>query len=86
MQQFRDEASNDAFRQWMRDNPSGFYVNERGSKDSMLHRVGCWHLGSGEGLNCTTNIKICSNVIRELTGWAKGKGLRLARCSSCEPV
>jgi hypothetical protein len=83
MKQFEDKNSRDEFRQWMKNNPQGFYINMRGRKDPMLHSVGCWHLGSGEGMNCTTNPKICSTDKQELINWTRELALELDICGDC---
>ena len=36
---------NQGFRQWQRDNPTGFYINRTGSaKNHTVHEVKCMHL------------------------------------------
>ena len=77
-----DKPEHDAgFRRWMAEHPDGYYVNKTGASQGMLHRVGCPHLGTGEGVICTTNSKLCSDSAEELKREMRGMAWQLSVCS-----
>lgn len=81
-----------AFKDWMAQHPNGYYLNEcavgnirRGSGDMYLHKVGCPHLGTGEGVCSTTFGKAPSDDREALVTWATGRGLNVIGCGTCRP-
>jgi hypothetical protein len=90
--QFTDQNQDQQFKDWLARHPDGFYLNERqrgnmisGQGQMMLHKVGCPHVGTGEGFITTTYAKAVSDDVDELIEWAKAKGLSIVNCSSCSP-
>lgn len=88
--QFTKQAEDQQFKDWLAQHPHGFYLNvrrrgnlERGQGQIMLHKVGCYHVGTGEGFTTTTNAKVVCDSQKELTQWAEAKGLTIVVCSSC---
>jgi hypothetical protein len=73
------------FCQWLNDNPTGFYLNERTKHSVMLHRVGCSHLGDGSEVNTTKNFKVASQEIEPLQQWANLHEFELTNCCTCKP-
>ena len=81
-----------AFKSWLARHPNGFYLNEgavgnikRGSGGTILHKVGCHHLGDGAGINSTTYAKVADDSLDALHTWARDNGLTVQPCSSCKP-
>jgi len=92
VKEFLTQAEDQQFKQWMAQHPDGYYLNEglagnirRGKGGMMLHKVGCHHLGTGEGVITTTYAKAASEDRRELLTWADGAGLTAVACRSCKP-
>lgn len=90
--QFLTQAHDQQFKDWLTQHPHGFYLNEgsmgtilRGEGRMILHRVGCHHLGMGEGVVSTTYAKVATDDREELLEWAKGTGLTVVACRSCKP-
>ena len=91
-EQFLTQAEDQRFKYWLTRHPNGFYLNERsrgiirrGQGEMVLHKVGCHHLGCGEGVISTTYAKAASDDMEELIIWATDHGLTVAGCSSCQP-
>lgn len=84
MDVFKGRDKDADFKAWMQNNPEGFYVNAPSGKAPMLHRVGCSHLGGGEGMNSTKNAKYCSTQVQELISQFSKAGLEM--CSTCDPL
>lgn len=87
---FKDD--DEAFRDWTRQNPTGFYINaERTPSPNylMLHRVGCMHVGDGEDRDVAHTadyIKICAPIKFELEAWARTVvGGDPIPCQTCTP-
>ncbi len=83
VEQFIGQAKDQEFKDWLAQHPHGFYLNERmtgnlmrGQGEMILHKVGCHHLGTGEGVISTTYAKAGSDNREELIEWAKGGGVR----------
>lgn len=74
------------FKEWLKNNQSGFYLNKRPKNEVMLHKVGCSHLGDGEGMNSTTNQKVAANNVRELLDWANENGKEIKPCDNKECI
>jgi prevent-host-death family protein len=83
--EFTTSAENADFKGWLRDHRHGFYLNERSRGAMMLHRVGCHHIGSGEGFSTTSNAKAAADSREALLTWAAEKGLPVVDCSTCRP-
>lgn len=83
--QFIGKEQDQPFKDWLAQPPHGFYLNERGQGEVMLHKVDCWHHGSGEGFNSTTKFKIGSDNREELEEWAKENFFKVAPCRHCKP-
>ncbi len=88
---FKDDDG--GFREWLRDRPSGFYLNAARSPSSdqiLLHRVGCWHVGdapAGETAWTTDYIKVCAMNPLDLNDWARLEAGDDARaCQTCSPI
>jgi hypothetical protein len=92
VEEFAGATQDQQFKDWLQRHPHGFYLNEgsvgniqRGAGGMILHRVGCHHLGGGEGVISTTYGKAASDDLEELMSWAERKGLGVVGCSSCKP-
>ncbi len=92
IEQFLTQAHDQAFKDWMTQHPHGFYLNEgspgtirRGEGTMILHKVGCFHLGTGEGVISTTYAKAAADDPHELIAWATKSGLTVVACRSCKP-
>jgi hypothetical protein len=92
VEQFLTQAEDQQFKNWLVGHSNGFYLNERdqgnirhGRGEMVLHRVGCHHLGNGEGVCSTTYAKAASDSREDLVAWASNNGLTVAPCSSCRP-
>ena len=89
-----DSASNSnaaaGFQSWLDANPRGFYLNVTGPSHSMLHVVGCFHLGNprdwpaGQADLCK-NPKACNADRQALITWAQGEKYKFERCGDCAP-
>jgi hypothetical protein len=82
--------AHDRFQQWRANNPSGLFINCRGSGGWMLHQVDCPHHGTtdwqagGEWGSLTSTRKACASSESELREWARQRGVNtLQRCSDC---
>ena len=87
---FRDD--DEGFRDWMRLNPAGFYINTERTPTVnylMLHRVGCMHVGDAvdRDVSWTADyIKVCSPLKLELEAWARTVvGGEATPCQTCSP-
>lgn len=76
-----DKQDDKEFKKWLKDNRNGYYLNKRQKNEMMLHKVGCWHLGDGEGMNSTTNLKVAAKSVNELFSWADRNGRKINSCS-----
>ena len=92
VEKFLTQAQDQLFKDWLAQHPHGFYLNEgsrgnieRGAGGMIVHKVGCHHLGTGEGVISTTYAKAASDDRDELVTWAKNEGLTVVACSSCKP-
>ena len=88
-----DENSHESFQRWRsRHWDDGYFLNRKSSRDVMLHRSPCPHLGDtdwGRGEqgwgSLTRNKKVCSTDRRELERWAsENVTAALKRCKDCE--
>ena len=84
VEQFVGQAQDQQFKDWHAQHPHGFYLNQRGQGEVMLHKVGCLHHGSGKGFNSTTRFKVGSNDREELLEWAKANNLKVVPCGHCK--
>ncbi len=84
-QEFSTPARDQEFKDWHAQHPQGFYLNERGHGEVMLHKVGCFHHGSGKRFRSTTRFKVGSDDREKLMEWAKKRNLKVVPCSSCKP-
>src|SRR5258708_4416568 len=91
---FHDDLDNDAhalFQTWRRDNPDGFFINCKGKRTWMVHRVMCTHPGNTEwgrdfGASLTKFKKACCIDFRALVHWARQNGpAELTFCNDCSP-
>ena len=89
-----DPQAHEKFRRWRVAHPDGYFLNIRGPRTMMLHRVGCPHLhyNGGEEYydgvttgNLAKNKKMCSLVKHELEDWAKHTGATWTECQDCFP-
>lgn len=83
--EFLTQEQDQEFKDWHSQHPHGFYLNERGKGEVMLHKVGCFHHGSGEGFSSTTKFKVGSDERKELETWAKTNNSKLVSCGHCNP-
>ncbi len=74
------------FEAWRDQHPHGFVLNLRTQATAMLHRGACIHLRfrSEEPILLTRKPKYCSVQQSEVELWAKGKGVSVVRCGSCD--
>ncbi len=89
---FLTRADDPQFKAWMTHHAHGFYLNERntgnirrGTGEMILHRVGCSHLGMGEGVISPTYGKAAADDRAALRTWATQHGLTVVACRSCKP-
>ncbi len=78
------------FQTWRRSNPNGFFINDKGAKNSLLHIATCRHLGdtkwtSDDVVGLTEKRKICARTIPELQRWAESQHLSIRLCKDCGP-
>jgi len=75
------------FDNWLKANPSGFYLNQKSQTYYILHRVNCWHLhGFEELVDLTNKAKICSTDRKVLEQWiSDDKTKNFAYCETCDP-
>lgn len=85
IKEFTSKEQDQQFKDWHAQNLDSFYLNERGKSEVMLHKVDCFHHGSGEGFSSTTNFKIGSGSRKELEAWAKNKNYKVVSCGHCKP-
>ena len=84
------ENDDDAYQAWLNDNPQGFVINTEKvprCETLRLHRVSCSHISTPKRSNWTTGgyLKMCSNSIAELDGWAREYCAELPACQICHP-
>jgi hypothetical protein len=78
------------FQSWLDANPRGYYINLRGPSNSMLHVVGCSHLGdprdwpAGQADLCR-NPKACNADRQALIAWAQESNRKFEKCGDCAP-
>ena len=78
------ERGSDAFERWLRDNESGFYVNQLGPARGRLHKAHCSHIyPPTPGLNLVANTKYASANREQLVAEVGGRGITLLTCSTC---
>ena len=82
----KDRSQNDEFWQWLRKNPGGFFVNDKGSEGIMIYWPGCSTIEYDEPKPSLTNHpKICSMNREELEDDAKKRNpLELKVCNRCK--
>jgi len=92
VQEFLTQEQDQLFKDWLAQHQHGFYLNERergnivhGVGATVLHKVGCYHLGTGEGVISTTYAKVASDDREQLRAWALGRGVTVDACTSCKP-
>lgn len=85
MTQVFDKPVQDALsKEWMRQNPTGFYLNQaERAGEAILHRVGCPCLR--EDTNSTTYDKIAAATREELIDEAGRRKLTARNRSHCKP-
>ncbi len=95
---FKGEEGDQAFFNWMNNNPNGYVLNTYRSSNASyvkVHESNCFHI-SGSTSEYRENaftgqdyIKICSNDIDELSGWVQENRRRAIQsatlCKTCEP-
>ena len=83
---FLDLSQDQQFKDWLAQHPDSFYLNKvPGKTKVMLHKVGCFHLGSGEGVVTTTHAKFASDNLHSLIAWAAKEGMAVDVCQTCAP-
>lgn len=78
-------GSGDAeFRQWLAENPDGFFVNLTSGRTGLLHRGDCPHMKypPDDLSNLVTRRKWVADSRRELEDHAREKGIELSDCDS----
>jgi hypothetical protein len=87
MKKFRDTESQnyqDDFVKWLRENPQGYVVNDRGRDGLMIHRATCFHFRPHDKWAKTNTLKACSLEKRELEDWARNeRNEDLLACNDC---
>ncbi len=74
------------FDEWRKQHKNGFFINDTGRQEFVLHRVGCSHLKFSSPVSLTRNPKHCSDDKQKLEAWAKQKrAVPLKHCSDCNP-
>lgn len=91
-EEFLTQSEDQRFKTWMVQHPRGVYLNEgrvgnikRSQGGMILHKVGCYHLGDGEGVISTTYAKVGADDVQDLRAWAERHSLTIAPCRSCKP-
>jgi len=80
---FHDD--DDGYLAWLEQHPSGF-VSTSDKQKAMIHAVSCFYLTLKDPvLSYTANPKMCSQFGGELERWGKEAGLKVTRCSHCNP-
>ena len=86
MEKFLDLSQDQHFKDWLVQHPNGFYLNiVSGKTKAMLHKVGCFHLGYGEGVVTTTNAKFADDNLHRLLACASKDGMTFSVCRTCAP-
>ncbi len=80
---FLSQNADEQFKEWAVKYPESFYINIKSQNSARLHKANCWHLGAAEGVNSTSNSKICANDVEELYQWARDNELELEKCADC---
>jgi predicted restriction endonuclease len=88
---FHDKLQTNAhrlFQAWREVNPSGYFINCKGPKNSLLHDASCSHLGDtnweSDEDSLTDKRKICARTISELRDWAAKHQLTFGECRHCK--
>ena len=89
---FHDKLQTNAhrlFQEWRAANPSGYFINCKGPKNSLLHDAACSHLGDtdwgGEEYSTLADKrKVCARTTAELRAWATKHHLRIGECKHCK--
>ena len=89
---FHDKLQTNAhrlFQDWRAANPSGYFINCKGPKNSLLHDAACSHLGDtdwgGEEYSTLADKrKVCARTTAELRAWATKHHLRIGECKHCK--
>jgi|GEM_PF-6370726 len=76
------------FQDWRAANPSGYFINCKGPKNSLLHDATCSHLGdtaweSQEYSTLADKRKVCARTTAELRAWATEHQLPIGECKHC---
>lgn len=78
------------FQDWREANPSGYFINCKGPKNSLLHDAKCSHLGDTDweeddwGHTLADKKKVCARSARELKAWATENNLNIGECKHCK--
>jgi hypothetical protein len=82
----KDKKSHSEFLKWMKNNPEGFFLNDKGTEGFVLHKSNCGHLKFKKEVSLTTNKKFCSMDRNELEHYAKKNSSTILKlCSTCAP-
>ncbi len=89
---FLKPSQDQEFRDWMRDNSNGFYLNERKKwfvtnrkGTAMMHKVSCKHLMDSQN-QCTTSSGKAAHPLQErLIHWAITNDNTISLCKTCKP-
>ena len=86
VEKFLDLSQDQQFKDWLAQHPNGFYLNMvPGKSKAMLHKVGCFHLGSGEDVVTTTHAKFADDNLHKLLACASNEGITFGVCRTCAP-
>ncbi len=80
---FSGADDNEGFKEWLRANRGGFYLNLISSTEGMIHAVGCDHLWDKDfdtKQNLTRATKVASLSVDELRTYAKDHRIELNPC------
>ena len=73
------------FQDWIKANPSGYFITGKGLKKSKLHDAHCRHI-QGEQWSQATTPKICARTTADLREWWDTKyHSSLQECKDCKP-
>ena len=78
--------ANEEFREWMTSHPDGYYLNERGPADYMIHRATCPHLFHETQVRLARNAKVAAPTTGELRKFAAGENASVETCSACGEI
>jgi hypothetical protein len=77
-------SGNAEFRQWLADNPDGFFVSLKNKRSGTLHRGNCPHMifRPGESFDLVKRPKWASSTRRDIKDRAEAEGVSLAPCDT----